>query len=64
MSLMPLEVELTLNPHALYSNLSTNGSRNYTVSKMELFSHVMFFEQEVHRSLEAVVAEHGIFLHF
>jgi hypothetical protein len=25
---------------------------------------MFFFEQEIHRSLETVVAEHGIFLHF
>jgi hypothetical protein len=25
---------------------------------------MIFFEQEVHRSLESIVAEHGIFLHF
>lgn len=43
LSLLPLELELTLNPHALYTNLA-NGSRNYQISKIELFSHVMFFE--------------------
>lgn len=63
LSLMPLDVEFTLNPHALFTNLST-GNRKYVMQKFEIYSHMLFFEQEVHRSLEAVVAENGLFIHF
>jgi len=67
LSLLPLEVDFTLNPHALMAGYS-NGyggmlSRNYTMKKMEIFSHMVFFEQEIHRSMESIVAEHGLFLH-
>lgn len=67
MSLLPLEVDFTLNPHALIAGHS-NGygatlTRMYTMKKMEIYSHVIFFEQEVHRSMESIVAEHGLFLH-
>lgn len=61
-NLLPLDIEITFNPHALYSNL-TNGSRSYKITKFNMYSHMIFFEQEIHRSLEAAVAEHGIFLY-
>ena len=67
LSLMPLEVDFTLNPHALMCGYSAGFgdklTRNYTMKKMEIFSHMIFFEQEVHRSMESIVAEHGLFLH-
>jgi hypothetical protein len=67
LSILPLDVDIKLNPHAVISGASnTFGSRltrNYTVSKIELHAHMLFFEQEVHRALENVVAEHGIFFH-
>lgn len=48
LSLMPLEVEFTLNQHALMA-IASNGygaslNRDYTVKKMEIFSHMIFFE--------------------
>ena len=61
-NLLPLDIEITFNPHALYSN-QTEGSRQYTITKFHMFSHMIFFEQEIHRSLEAAVAEHGIFIY-
>lgn len=79
LSLMPLELEFTMNPYALYcagtgqtpigggalvGTLNDNNPRDYTISKFWLYSHVLSFEQELHRSLEAVVAENGIFIHF
>lgn len=49
LSLMPLDVEFTLNPHALYSNyrgdrVGVSGSRKYTIKSFELFAHMLFFE--------------------
>lgn len=67
LSLMPLEVEFTINPYALYcagAVGSDSNPRDFTINKMWLYSHMLFFEQELHRSLEAVVAENGIFIHF
>lgn len=48
LSLMPLEVDFTLNPHALIA-VASNGygaslNREYVVKKMEIFSHMIFFE--------------------
>lgn len=43
LNLLPLDIEITFNPHALYSNLAA-GSREYTVSKFNLYSHMIFFE--------------------
>ena len=68
LSLMPLEVEFTLNPYAFYDvytadNVNLNP-RQYTVDTFHLYAHVLFFEQELHRSLEAVTAESGVFIHF
>lgn len=34
------------------------------MKSFEIWTHTLFFEQELHRSLEAVVAEAGIFLHY
>lgn len=64
MSLLPLELEFTMNPHAFYPVGSLVTNRGYTVKKFEIWTHTLFFEQELHRSLEAVVAESGIFLHY
>jgi len=63
MSLLPLEVEFTMNPHAFYP-VGKCKDRKYTVERFEIWSHTMFFEQELHRSLEAAVAESGVFLHY
>lgn len=62
LGLMPLEVEITLNPHALYSN-RTDGTRNYVIESFNLYSHVIFFESDIHKQLEAQAAEHGIFIY-
>jgi len=63
MSLLPLEIEFTMNPHAFYP-VGQETSRKYTVNRFEIWSHTMFFEQELHRSLEAAVAEAGVFIHY
>jgi hypothetical protein len=63
LSLLPLEVEFALNPHAIYTT-DPSIPREYKVKKFEIFAHMLFFEQEVHRSLEQVVAQQGIFIHF
>jgi hypothetical protein len=63
LSLMPLEVEFSLNPHALFSNIAA-GTRSYTVSNFEIFAHTIFFEQQVHAALESIVAEQGLFIHY
>ena len=57
MSLMPLEIEFTMNPYAFYTvggnvdligaNPTWHGamaSRGYTVSRFEIFAHTLFFE--------------------
>lgn len=62
LSLMNIELELTVNPYAMYATPNL-ASRAFTLQNVELHGHVLLFEQEVHRSLEAVVAEHGIFIH-
>lgn len=64
MSLLPLEVEFTINPHAFYPVGFTVTDRRFLVKKMEIWTHTLFFDQELHRSLEAVVAENGIFIHY
>lgn len=67
LSMMPLEVDFTLNPHALIA-VCSNGyggqiDRFYTMKRMEIFAHMIFFEQDVHRSMESIVAENGLFIH-
>ncbi len=43
MSLLPLEVEFTMNPHAFYP-VGTETQRGYKVTRFEIWSHTMFFE--------------------
>lgn len=62
LNLLPLDIEIIFNPHALYSTHST-GSRNYRVLDFYLFGNTLFFEQEIHKTLEASVADHGLFLY-
>jgi hypothetical protein len=50
LSLLPLELEFALNPHAIYS--VGIKDRAYKIKKFEIFAHMLFFEQEIHRSLE------------
>jgi hypothetical protein len=77
LSLLPLDIEITMNRHALYSsgvegvdesiannnNSAYQGSRNYRVVDFNLFSNVTFFENEISKSLEASVVEHGLFIY-
>ena len=71
LNLLPLDIEIVFNSHALYStgtyvaNAIVNASttRNYTITDFNIYSHMLFFEQDIHRSLEAAVAEHGIFIY-
>jgi hypothetical protein len=48
LSLMPLEVDFTLNPHALIavhsSGYGMRLDRFYTMKRMEIYSHMVFFE--------------------
>jgi len=62
LNLLPLDIEIVFNNKALYSNLAA-GSRNYTITSFNMYAHMIFFEQDIHRSLEAAVAEHGIFIY-
>jgi len=43
MSLLPLEIEFTMNPYAFYP-VGSETSRRYTVTRFEIWSHTMFFE--------------------
>lgn len=65
LSLLPLDIEIVLNPHALYSSMAGawGGSRNYRITKFNLMAHLLTFEQEIHRSLEASVSDHGLFIY-
>jgi len=67
LALMPLELDFTLNPHALicaYTQLGkdSNLTRNYKVLNFDIYAHMVFFEQNIHRSIESITAEHGLFL--
>ncbi len=63
LNLLPLDIEIVFNPHALYSSLDRFGSRQYTVSEFYIYGNTLFFEQEIHRTLEASVADHGLFIY-
>ena len=64
LNLLPLDIEIVFNNHALYSSGDPAGSsRGYTITDFNIYSHMLFFEQDIHRSLEAAVAEHGIFIY-
>jgi len=43
MSLLPLEIEFTMNPHAFYP-VGKCKDRSYTVERFEIWTHTMFFE--------------------
>ena len=62
LNLLPLDIEVVFNPHALYNSTSL-GTREYVITEFNMYSHMIFFEQDIHRSLEAAVAEHGIFIY-
>lgn len=48
LSLVPLEVEFTMNPYAFYGAgpdaFAPSNSRDYTVTKFEIYAHTLFFE--------------------
>lgn len=62
LNLLPLDIEIVFNRHALYSSLST-GARDYTIKEFYIYGNTLFFEQEIHRTLEASVADHGLFIY-
>lgn len=62
LNLLPLDIEIVFNPHALYSS-EEGGNRNYTISEFNMYSHMIFFEQDIHKTLEASCADHGIFIY-
>jgi hypothetical protein len=39
------------------------GSRDYTITDFNLYANTLFFEQEIHKTLENSVAQHGLFLY-
>ena len=43
LSLLPLEVELTLNRYALYvsGDVAAANTRNYTITNFEMYAHVL-----------------------
>jgi hypothetical protein len=65
LNILPLDIEIVFNKHALYSSLSDlfGGSRSYVVKEFFLYGNTLFFEQEIHRTLEASVADHGLFIY-
>lgn len=64
LNLLPLDIEIVFNPHALYSSQSNGtGKRTYTIREFYIYANTLFFEQEIHRTLEAQVADHGLFLY-
>lgn len=47
---LPLDIEFTLSRYALYSSLGgTLGSRNYKISRMEIFANMLFFYNDIPR---------------
>jgi|GEM_PF-3891791 hypothetical protein len=62
LNLLPLDIEIVFNPHALYSSKS-DGARTYRIKEFYIYANTLFFEQEIHRTLEAQVADHGLFLY-
>jgi len=55
LNLLPLDIEIVFNPHALYSSKSSigGGKRTYTIREFYIYANTLFFEQEIHRTLEA-----------
>lgn len=46
LNLLPLDIEIVFNPHALYSSgtPANTGSRAYTITKFNLMANMQFFE--------------------
>jgi len=63
--LLHLDIDFVFNPTALYSSYpaEAGGSRSYVVSNFYIYGNTFFFEQEIHRTLEASVADHGLFIY-
>lgn len=71
LSILPLQLEITLNPHALFCissdpvyHSNVNFNRNYLIKSIQIVGHMLTFEQEVHRSLETIIAANGLMMHF
>lgn len=62
LNLLPLDIEIVFNPHALYTTAEL-ATREYSITKFNMYAHMLFFEQEIHRTLEASVADHGLFIY-
>jgi hypothetical protein len=43
LNLLPLDIEITFNQHALYSSHSTGG-RQYVIKDFYIYGNTMFFE--------------------
>jgi hypothetical protein len=43
LNLLPLDIEIVFNPHALYTT-KIGGSREYTISEFYIYGNTMFFE--------------------
>lgn len=43
LSLLPLEVEFTMNPQAFYP-VGNMNNRQYTIETFEIWTHTLFFE--------------------
>lgn len=43
LNLLPLDIEITFNRHALYSSKS-NGRRTYTIKEFYIYGNTFFFE--------------------
>lgn len=54
-----LEFEFTFNPYAFFSSSSV-GSRDYVITKFEMYSNVLTFESDIHDALDNVVANTGL----
>jgi len=62
LNLLPLDIEIVFNQHALYSS-HTSGKRTFKIIQFNLYGNTLFFEQDIHRTLEASVADHGLFIY-
>lgn len=48
LGLLPLDIEIYFNPHALYSSNAAED-RSYTITDFNIYSHTIYFESEIHR---------------
>jgi hypothetical protein len=55
-----LEFEFAFNPYAFFSSYNVGTSREYTISKFELYCNILTFESDIHDALDNVVANTGL----